>query len=84
MSKFKAESLSRANLISITGAGQNDYAGQKAIGPVHKGGLSNTHVSSGGGQYVGEIELLVSLTVMRLTEIFCLLSVGVTVLRCGV
>ena len=53
MSKFKAASLSRANLISITGAGQNNYGGQRAIGPVHKGGLSNTHVSSSGGQYDG-------------------------------
>ena len=53
MSKFSSNKLSRANLISITGAGQNSYNGQNAIGPVFKGGLSNTHVSSSGGEYDG-------------------------------
>lgn len=53
MSKFSSNKLSRDNLISITGAGQNNYSGQTAIGPVFKGGLSNTHVSSGGGEYDG-------------------------------
>jgi len=53
MSKFSSNKLSRGNLISITGAGQNSYNGQNAIGPVFKGGLSNTHVSSGGGEYDG-------------------------------
>lgn len=53
MSKFSSNKLSRDNLISITGAGQNNYNGQTAIGPVFKGGLSNTHVSSSGGEYDG-------------------------------
>jgi len=53
MSKFSSNKLSRGNLISITGAGQNSYNGQNAIGPVFKGGLSNTHVSSSGGEYDG-------------------------------
>ena len=53
MPKFKSEPLSRSNLISITGAGQNSYLGQTAIGPVTNGGLSNTTTSSNSGQYDG-------------------------------
>ena len=48
---FKTETLDRADIISIVGAGQNDYAGQKGIMPVTKGGYSNTHVSSTSGDY---------------------------------
>ena len=53
MPKFKSEPLSRSNLISITGAGQNSYLGQTSIGPVTNGGLSNTTTSSNSGQYDG-------------------------------
>ena len=53
MSKFKGVDLSRANLISITGAGQNDTSGQRAISPVTKGGLSNTIINSSSGEYNG-------------------------------
>ena len=53
MPKFKSEPLSRSNLISITGAGQNSYLGQTSIGPVTNGGLSNTTTSSSSGQYDG-------------------------------
>tara|TARA_R110000744_G_scaffold25315_1_gene62910 strand:+ start:813 stop:2549 length:1737 start_codon:yes stop_codon:yes gene_type:complete len=50
---FKTETLDRGDIISIVGAGQNDYAGQKGIMPVTKGGYSNTHVNSSGGEYDG-------------------------------
>ena len=53
MPKFNSQPLNRGNLISITGAGQNNYLGQTALGPVTNGGLSNTTTSSSGGQYDG-------------------------------
>ena len=53
MPKFNSQPLNRGNLISITGAGQNSYLGQTALGPVTNGGLSNTTTSSSGGQYDG-------------------------------
>ena len=34
---FKTENLERGDIISIVGAAQNDYEGQKAIMPVTKG-----------------------------------------------
>jgi hypothetical protein len=50
---FNTETLERGDIISIVGAGQNNYAGQKGIMPVTKGGYSNTHVSSTSGDYDG-------------------------------
>jgi len=50
---FKTENLERGDIISIVGAAQNDYEGQKAIMPVTKGGYSNTVVNSGSGDYDG-------------------------------
>ena len=50
---FKTEPLERGDIISIVGAAQNDYLGQKGIMPVAKGGLSNVLVRSGAGEYDG-------------------------------
>ena len=50
---FKTEPLERDDIISIVGAAQNDYLGQKGIMPVAKGGLSNVLVRSGAGEYDG-------------------------------
>ena len=50
---YKTVSLERADIQSIVGAAANDYAGQVAIVPVTKRGMSNTTVSSGSGDYDG-------------------------------
>ena len=50
---FKTEPLERGDIISIVGAAQNDYLGQKGIMPITKGGYSNTVVNSSSGDYDG-------------------------------
>ena len=50
---YKTTSLERADINSIIGCAANDYAGQVAIVPVPKRGMSNTTVSSGSGEYDG-------------------------------
>lgn len=50
---FKTETLERGDIISIVGAAQNDYEGQKAVMPVTKGGYSNTVTNSSSGEYDG-------------------------------
>ena len=50
---YKTVSLERADIQSIVGCAANDYAGQVAIVPVTKRGMSNTTVSSGSGEYDG-------------------------------
>jgi len=50
---YKTVSLERADIKSIVGCAANDYAGQVAIVPVTKRGMSNTTVSSGSGDYDG-------------------------------
>ena len=50
---FKTEPLERGDIISIVGAAQNDYNGQKGIMPVTKGGYSNTIINSSSGEYDG-------------------------------
>lgn len=50
---FKATSITRSNIISITGALMNDYRGQNAIVPVWKRGMSNCIINSGSGDYDG-------------------------------
>ena len=50
---YKTVSLERADIQSIVGCAANNYSGQVAIVPVTKRGMSNTTVSSGGGEYDG-------------------------------
>jgi hypothetical protein len=50
---IKTEALTTSNVISIVGAATNNYDGQKSIVPVWKRGMSNTIVSTGGGEYDG-------------------------------
>jgi hypothetical protein len=50
---FKSEILERGDIISIVGAAQNDYEGQKGIMPITKGGYSNTVANSSSGDYDG-------------------------------
>ena len=50
---YKTVNLERADIQSIVGCAANDYAGQVAIVPVTKRGMSNTTVNSGGGEYDG-------------------------------
>lgn len=50
---FKAATITRSNIVSITGANMADYRGQHAIVPVWKRGMSNTLISSGSGDYDG-------------------------------
>lgn len=50
---YKTVSLERANIQSIVGAAANDYAGQVAIVPVAKRGISNATTNSGSGEYDG-------------------------------
>lgn len=50
---FKSVNIERGNILSITGAGMNDYNGQNAILPVFKGGYSNTVTNSSSGEYDG-------------------------------
>ena len=52
MGKFKNQTISRSDVISIVGAGVYESVGQ-VIGPVQKGGTGNCVVSSGGGEYDG-------------------------------
>ena len=52
MGKFSQQSITRSNIISITGAGMYEYDGLQ-IGPIQKGGTGNCLVSSGGGEYDG-------------------------------
>ena len=50
---FKNEVLERGDIVSIVGAAQSDYEGQKGIMPITKGGYSNTVVNSSSGDYDG-------------------------------
>ena len=50
---YKTTSLERADINSIIGCAANDYAGQIAIVPVTKRGMSNVTTSSSGGEYDG-------------------------------
>jgi hypothetical protein len=50
---YKTLSLERADIQSVVGCAANDYQGQVAVVPVTKRGMSNTTVSSGGGDYDG-------------------------------
>ena len=50
---FKSEVLERGDIVSIVGAAQSDYEGQKGIMPITKGGYSNTVVNSSSGDYDG-------------------------------
>lgn len=47
------QKLERGKILSITGALANDYNGQRCIVPAWKRGISNTTVSSSGGDYDG-------------------------------
>ena len=50
---YKTVNLERADIQTVVGCAANDYAGQVAIVPVTKRGMSNTTVSSGSGDYDG-------------------------------
>ena len=50
---YKSTSLERGDIQSIIGCAANDYAGQVAIVPVTKRGLSNVTTNSGSGAYDG-------------------------------
>lgn len=50
---FKSASLTRSNIVNITGAMVSDYGGQNCIVPVTKRGRSNAIVASGSGEYDG-------------------------------
>ena len=50
---YKTVSLERADIQSITGCAANDYAGQVAIVPVPKRGMSNVTTNGSGGEYDG-------------------------------
>jgi len=50
---IEATSLTRSNILSITGAVANEYLGQKCIVPAWRRGMSNTTVSSGSEDYDG-------------------------------
>jgi len=50
---YKSTSLERGDIQSIIGCAANDYAGQVAIVPVTKRGLSNVTTNSGSGNYDG-------------------------------
>ena len=52
MGRFKSTTMTRSNIVSITGAGMYEVD-STVIGPVQKGGTGNTIVSSGGGEYDG-------------------------------
>lgn len=51
---FTSKTLTRSNIISITGAVQNDYLGQTAIVPIRRGGYSNYVINSSSGNTVGQ------------------------------
>ena len=50
---FKVQSIERSDIISITGAGMNEYRSQNAIGPVAQGGRNNALIRSNSGDYDG-------------------------------
>ena len=50
---YKTLSLERADIQSVVGCAANDYQGQVAVVPVTKRGMSNTTISSSGGDYDG-------------------------------
>jgi hypothetical protein len=52
MGKFSQKTITRSNIISITGAGMYEIDGT-VIGPVQKGGTGNCLVSSTSGEYDG-------------------------------
>ncbi len=50
---YKTVNLERADIQSIVGCAANDYAGQVAIVPVPKRGMSNVTTNGSGGEYDG-------------------------------
>jgi hypothetical protein len=50
---YKTTTLKRGDILSIIGCAANDYAGQVAIVPVTKRGMSNVTTSSDSGDYDG-------------------------------
>ena len=53
MGNFKTVLLNKDNDLSLTGCALTGAKGQFGLIPVFKGGMSNLHVSSGGGEYDG-------------------------------
>ena len=53
MSEFKTDTLDRADIITIIGAGHTDYGNDNKVLPLFKGGHSNATVDSASGDYSG-------------------------------